>query len=320
MRSVRASTVNIPPLIGKTVLVTGASGFIGHALCMRLLAGGAEVHALSRSATPDLSAGVHAWNADPRDLGSVQHVFSEISPSLVFHLAGHVYGSRSLDQVQPALTGNLHTTINILTAVVESGCERVIVTGSQDEPDTGEACATAFVPSSPYATSKFAGNAYARMFHALYECPVTVARIFMGYGPGQRDLAKLVPYVILSLLRGEAPQIGSGGRPMDWVYIDEIVEGLLRIACATDVAGRTVDLGTGRFHTGREAVECIVRLMGSRIKAQFGAVVDRKLEVARGAHPSATREMLGWQPTMTLEEGLALTIAWYRQRFKDGLL
>jgi UDP-glucose 4-epimerase len=141
--------------------------------------------------------------ADISDYESAQRVFAEAKPDIVFHLAGHVQGSRNLEHMRPALFGNLVTTVKLLTVAAEMGCERIILTGSHDEPDPDESSADTFVPSSPYAASKLAANSYASMFHALYQLPVSVARIYMGYGPAQRDLNKLIPYVILSLLRGK---------------------------------------------------------------------------------------------------------------------
>ena len=304
-----------PSLSGETVLVTGASGFIGGNLCARLAANGADVHAVARTATVELPPRARHWQSDFADQAEVQRVFREVKPRFVFHLAGHVQGSRELAHVLPALRGNLLTTVHVLAAATELGCERILLTGSQDEPDPGEADATAFVPPSPYAASKLAGNAYARMFHALYATPVTIGRIFMGYGPGQRDLAKLLPYTILCLLRGEPPRVGSGARPMDWVYVDDVIDGLLRCAKAPAAVGRVVDLGTGALHTAREAVERIVHLMGSRLAPEFGAVADRKLEGARCANVQNTRALLGWAPEVTFDDGLQRTIDWYRARF-----
>ena len=307
-----------PSLAGETVLVTGASGFIGGALCRRLARDGAEVHAVSRGSA-ELPPGVHARSTDLTDSDEVRRIFREVKPGVVFHLAGHVQGSRALDQVQPALAGNLLTAVHMLHAAVESGCERILLTGSQDEPDPGEASATDFVPPSPYAAAKLAGSAYARMFHQLYACPVSIARIFMGYGPGQRDLAKLVPYTILCCLRGEAPRVGTGARPMDWVFIDDVVEGLLRTAKAPGALGRVVDLGTGELHTAREAVEEILTQMSARVRPEFGALADRALERARRANPDETQAVLGWRPRIGLGEGLGRTIAWYRERFAAGV-
>jgi nucleoside-diphosphate-sugar epimerase len=312
-------TAAAPSLSGETVLVTGASGFIGGALCRRLARDGAQVHAVARGAAAELPLGVRARRGDLTDSDEVRRIFRELRPAVVFHLAGHVQGSRALDQVLPALAGNLLTTVHVLHAAAETGCERIVLTGSQDEPDPGEAGATEFVPPSPYAAAKLAGSAYARMFRELYACPVSIARIFMGYGPGQRDLTKLLPYTILCFLRGEAPRIGSGARPMDWIYVDDVVEGLLRSAKAAAAVGRVIDLGTGELHTARDAVERVAACMSPRVAPEYGALADRKLERARCANVQSTQTLLGWRPEIGFDEGLRRTVEWYREQFVSGV-
>lgn len=312
--------VVVPSLSNKTVLITGANGFIGGNLCKRLARNGAEVHAVARTTLRELPPGLRPWNSDISQYDEVSRLFREVKPAIVFHLAGYVQGARSLDHVGPAFSGNLTTVVNVLIAATETGCERVLLTGSQDEPDPGEADATEFVPPSPYAAAKHAGSAYARMFHALYQCPVSIGRIFMGYGPAQRDLKKLLPYAILSLLRGHSPKMGSGARPMDWVYVDDIIDGMLLMSKAPSVIGHTVHLGTGVVHTARQAVEMLVQLMNSPVTPTFGVVADRQLERVRFANIEATRARLGWQPAVAFEEGLRRTIAWYREQVGSGAI
>jgi nucleoside-diphosphate-sugar epimerase len=310
----------IPSLAAKRILVTGASGFIGANLCARLSKDGAEVHAVSRAIQPLNSSSIRAWQADISDYEALHSIFAKAKPHIVFHLAGHVQGSRSLDHVVPALMGNLVTTVNLLTIATGIGCERIILAGSQEEPDPGESCATTFIPASPYAASKSAASAYARMFRALYQSPVTIARIYMTYGPGQRDLKKLIPYVILSLLRGQTPEMSTGARPLDWVYLDDVLDGLILIASASNVDGLTIPLGTGVTHTAREAAEKIVALMGSSLIPVFGALQDRQLEKRRVADVAATEAMIGWRPKVSFDEGLRRTIDWYREQWLKGAI
>ena len=81
------------------------------------------------------------------------------------------------------------------------------------------------------------------MFHQLWGTPVVLARLFMVYGPEQRDLTKPVPHVIVSLLQGREPQLASGKRPVDWVYVDDVVDGLVRVGLVPALEGQQVDLG-----------------------------------------------------------------------------
>lgn len=302
---------SIDSLRSRRILVTGASGFIGSALCERLVGLGAEVHGVSRTATIPDRGPIRGWTADVGDYDAVRNVFTQVRPQVVFHLAGYVYGSRAIEHIRPALRDNLIATVNVLESAQACSCERVIVTGSQDEPEADEPQAARFVPSSPYAAAKFAANAYARAFHALYGLPVSIGRILMAYGPGQKDLNKLIPYVILALARGETPRLSSASRPLDWIYSADVVTGLLLIATGANLAGRTIDLGTGTTHTARQAVETIVKLMASPIVPAFGALDDRALEQRRAANIVATRALLGWVPETSFESGLQRTIDWY---------
>jgi nucleoside-diphosphate-sugar epimerase len=200
------------------------------------------------------------------------------------------------------------TTVNVLTAAVENGCERVILAGSLEEPNKFETN----IPCSPYAAAKSSVSIYARMFHMLYQLPVVILRIFMVYGPGQNDFTKLVPYVISCLLRGEAPRISSGERKVDWIFVDDVVDAFILAASAPAVEGSTVDVGSGTLLSIRSFVEQLVRLSNSDIQPLFGALPDRPFEQIRVADTDSTYRMLGWKPATPLERGLRTTIRWYR--------
>jgi nucleoside-diphosphate-sugar epimerase len=151
------------------------------------------------------------------------------------------------------------------------------------------------------------------MFHALYQLPIVILRVFMVYGPAQQDLRKLIPYVILTLLRGEMPKLSSGHRQIDWIYVDDVVEAFLAVARAADVEGHTIDVGSGELTTIRSIVEHLVRLINPNMEPIFGALPDRPLEQVRVAQPAQAYAMTGWKPTTPLEEGLRHTATWYQQ-------
>jgi len=144
---------------------------------------------------------------------------------------------------------------------------------------------------------------------------VVIARLFMVYGPGQQDMTKLIPYVTLSLLRNEAPQLSSGTRQIDWIYVEDIVDGLIAAAQAPDIEGSTIDLGSGSLVPIRTVVEHLVNLVNPTIDPLFGALHDRPMEQVQVAKVSETFDKIGWKPTVSLEKGLALTVDWYRNSF-----
>ena len=290
-----------------SVLVTGATGFIGQRLCARLGELGADVRGVSRSPAPPHHTAAH----HVADLSSRQAVISlleDVRPGYVVHLAGLVKGSRDRSLVVPALEANLMSTVYLLDAAQRVGCRRFVQAGSLEEPPLDEPVA---VPSSPYAASKAAATAYCRMWAELYGLPVTLARIFMVYGPGHQDEKKLVPYVVREQLEGRRPEISSGTREVDWIFVDDLVEGLVRLLRADLEPGTQVDLGSGELHTVREVAETICRLGGGGVSPRVGARADRQQEQVRRARVDETRRLLGWAPSTSLEEGLRRTIDWF---------
>jgi nucleoside-diphosphate-sugar epimerase len=190
-------------------------------------------------------------------------------------------------------------TVNLLSSAAEVGCSRFILSGSQEEPVPDGAEVT---PCSPYAITKWAGGAYARMFHALYQLPIVILRLFMVYGPAQQDLQKLIPYAIRSMLDGEAPLLMSGTRPVDWIYVDDVVEALLAAAQAPHVEGKTIDIGSGRLVTVRNVVERLAQFTGCGIAPRFGAKPDRMFEQVRVADTKSAKEFLDWTAQVSLDE------------------
>ena len=136
-------------------------------------------------------------------------------------------------------------------------------------------------------------------------------RPFLTYGPRQHP-TKLLPYTILALLRGEAPQLSGGDRVLDWVYVDDVIEAFVAAAARPGIEGRTLDLGWGTAVRIRDVVERVVRLVNPSIAPVFGARPDRPDPCQRVADVEATAAALGWRATTPLEQGLARTVEWYR--------
>ena len=174
-------------------------------------------------------------------------------------LASHVAGARQVALVLPTFQANLASTVNLLAATAERGHGRIVIAGSMEEPEhPGD------VPPRRTPPPSGRSAAYARMFDALFATDVVTLRIFMVYGPGRQDLRKLVPYVSLALMRGEQPRLSSGSRPVDWVYVDDVVDALVAAAAAEGVAGSTIDVGSGVLVPVAEIVERLVELTDAR--------------------------------------------------------
>jgi UDP-glucose 4-epimerase len=288
-------------------LVTGAAGFLGAHLVSRLLHDGVEVHGVSRVArsTP---AEVRWHRSAFDEAAEIDHVVRTVRPDVIFHLGGQVTSAFDLDRIGPTFTSLLASTVHVLASATKLGVGRIVLAGSYTEPDDRGTPA-----ASPYAAAKACASLYARTFHALYRTPVVVARTFMSYGPGQRA-SQLIPHVIGSLLEGRAPRLSDGGYAADWIYADDVIDGMLRCAMHPTLSGQIVELGTGRLTTVREIAERIAQLLEARVPLRFG---DRPT----GTHPlrppadvTHTQALLEWHPTTTVEAGLGRTVAWFRRR------
>jgi nucleoside-diphosphate-sugar epimerase len=146
------------------------------------------------------------------------------------------------------------------------------------------------------------------MFASLYGLSTVVLRPAMIYGPGQRDAAKLIPYVTRCFLTGEVPVLSSGQRPIDWVYVDDVVEAFAMAAVAPRLGGDVIDIGSGRLHTVAEIVRMLATATGAALEPRFGGLPDRAAEHVAAADTETARRVLGWTSITPLEEGLARTV------------
>jgi nucleoside-diphosphate-sugar epimerase len=295
---------------GCRVLVTGAGGFVGLHLVEALVGLGANVHALSRSIEKrGLPQNIHMHSVDMQRSNALRRCIKEVKPDVVYHLAGLVNTRQYLSLVLPTLRNNVMGSVHLFLALAEETCNRLIVVGSSEEPAAGHLRSVA---NSPYAVAKEAETSYAKMFHSIFSLPVVVARPFMSYGPRQ-PVEKIIPYVITSLLQGIPPQISSGRRVCDLIYVQDLVMGLILSGFCPNLTGEAIDLGAGVGVTIRDTANLISSLVAGPVKPLFGAIPDRLYESPQIANDEETFRLLGYRPIWSLQDGLKATIEWYRQ-------
>lgn len=313
-------------LKGCRVFVTGGTGFIGSHLVAALIAEGAEVAVLVRSSS-------NVGRLEPyRDLlylveGDLCQSDSLLSgltfqPEVVFHLAA--YGvERPLDGVSDAVNVNVRGTTNLLTQLsgkAGTNLRAFVYTGTDFEYGIGRGLRTEcdeLRPPNYYAASKSAGWLFCRAFTEMYEIPVVGVRPFLTYGPNQGE-RRLVPYVILSALAGWDIKLTGGDQVRDFIYVDDVVQGILCAARVPDAVGGMFNLGTGIGVSLRTVVQQIIELTGSTSRPLFGAVPYRKGEIwDLRADISKSQQVLGWSAKTTLDYGLDRTTEWYRNRPAD---
>jgi UDP-glucose 4-epimerase len=309
-------------MTGKRALVTGGSGFIGSHLVHRLIADGAEVAVMVRYGNVvknerlrDCWDKVRVIEADLRNRGALTEIRA-FQPQIVFHLAAYNHVGQSFTQVEECFDVNAKGTANLLDTCVD--CERFIYTstsevyGWQTEVPFIETMAPE--PISPYAITKYAGELYCRMKQRIGGTPsVIVLRPFNAYGPYQSDKA-IIPELILKCLRGLPVETTPGEQTREFNYVGDIVDGLVRAAEHTGNVEGVMNIAAGEEVAIRDLVRTIHELTQSRSKLEIGALPYRPTEIWRMyADSSRARETLGWQPRVRLEEGLKLTVDWFRR-------
>ncbi len=312
-------------LQGIRVLVTGATGFIGSHLAERLVAEGAEVTlavetGASQANIASILDKVRVHEVDLREGQTVRQLVRECLPSKVYHLAAVGVTEPGVDP-RLAVQVNVVGTLNLLEALRETDCDCFVNTGTcyeygHNNPPMRED--QTVDPINAYATSKSAAWLFCNMYHRTHGYPIVTVRPFTVYGPRQSERA-LIPQTIISALRGEDFEMTGGEQTRDFTYVDDVVEGYIRASLSEKAIGQTVNLGTGEERPIKDVILKVLELMGHPVKPLIGALPYRPREMWRlYSDRSKARELLGWQPQVSLEDGLRKTIAWYSEQFKAG--
>ena len=290
------------------VFLTGATGFIGRRLATALLRAGCDVAALALPAEVDLlPQGAQATVGDVTDSGALARALEISRPAGVFHLAAVGTTDTGLP-MQEACRVNVGGLIALLEAIRSvDTVRRVVLIGTSYEYGARRAD-DGLDPFNPYSASKVAAWAFARAAYNAWGIPLVSVRPFQVYGPGQRRKA-LVPAAILAALRNEDFRMTKGEQQRDFVFVDDIVQGMLAAMRAPGIEGRVVDLGTGDLHRILDVVERIWDLIGSQGHVLAGALPYRPGEVpAIPADVQRTRLLTGWGAQISLDQGLSRTI------------
>jgi UDP-glucose 4-epimerase len=302
---------------GQSILVVGATGFIGQRLVRRLVKTGAQVWA---GAAPDeppervaaLPSQVERSIFDLRDAGAVEAAVAEAAPRIIFHLAAVGVTNPEIDP-SLALAVNVGGVIYLLEVLKGRDVRRVVLVGTCYEYGAREAV-EGLDPFNAYAASKVAAWAFGRMYWRAYGLPVVTVRPFQVYGPGQPGRT-LIPAAIDAALGGQDFPMTPGGQARDFVFVDDVVSGMLAAAEAPGIEGESLDLGTGQAYAIRDVIARIWESTGAQGRIQLGALPYRPGEVMHSvADADRTARLTGWQAATTLEEGLRRTIQSYAER------
>jgi nucleoside-diphosphate-sugar epimerase len=307
----------------RVFLVTGGAGFIGSHLVRFLLTRG-QVRVLD-----DFSSGtldnltevlphIELLRGSATDAALVQKAVEGCE--VVFHLAAQVSVPLSLEQPVETFEVNLYGTQLLLEAARQAGVRRFVFASSAavygDAPRLPKRETMLPRPISPYAWSKWYGELLCRDYWRVYGVPTVSLRFFNVYGPRQNpcsQYAAVIPRWITAALTDRKPIVyGDGKQTRDFVYIDDLLQGLWLAAEHPEAVGRVFNLASGRAYSLLELLQAIEEAVGSPLEPQFTS--PRPGDIRHSfADIRAARGILGYEPRISLQEGIRRTLNAYRE-------
>ncbi len=310
---------------GKKVLVTGAGGFIASHLVERLVSEGAHVRAFVRynsrndvgmlkQIPSDVFSQLEVMHGDLRDVEAVRNAVKGVDT--VFHLGALIAIPYSYVNPREVFDVNVMGTMNVMMAARDFSVRRVVHTSTSEVYGTAR-----YVPideahplqgQSPYSASKIGADKIAESFYRSFEVPVVTLRPFNTYGPRQSTRA-VIPTIITQALTSDEVKLGSLDPSRDFTFVVDTANGFLRVAEAENVSGEEINLGNDNTIRIGDLVEKICGIIGKNPKIVLDAQRIRpgKSEVLKlWASNEKAKRMIGWEPRISLDEGLRTTIEW----------
>jgi len=312
---------------GKSVLVTGAGGFIGSQLVEALASRGAHVRAFLRYNSRadigllnylnrDAAKQVETIFGDLRDSSAILNAMKDCE--VIFHLGALIAIPYSYAHPREVVETNVIGTLNVLEAARITQPGRVIHTSTSEVYGTAQ-----YIPineshplqgQSPYSASKIGADKIVESYHRSFGLPTVTVRPFNTYGPRQSARA-VIPTIITQVLTQNAVQLGELTSTRDFTFVDDTVRGFLCAAEAQNVVGREINLGSKQEISVGDLAHTLMRMIGREVSITCEAERLRpsKSEVFRlYADNSVAAEVMDWRPLVSLEEGLAKTISWVK--------
>jgi nucleoside-diphosphate-sugar epimerase len=306
----------------KRVLITGGAGFIGSHLTKRWVQMGADVSVIVKYKSiidnirlSSIWRDISVIEADLRNIDSLRQLSSYSNFDIVFHLAAYNHVGDSFLHVNEALMSNAVATANLLEYVPDYG--RFVYTSTSEV--YGYQHSVPFqedahpFPISPYAIGKYAGELYSRMKRHQTNQPIVCIRPFNTFGPYQSDRA-VIPELIIKCLLGGTIETTEGLQTREFNYVDNIIDGFVAAAEIDPPPEQVINIGSNHEIAIRDLIQKIHNLTDSRSELRIGALPNRPTEIWRMcADNTRAAQILDWKPMVSFDQGLLMTINWYRK-------
>lgn len=309
----------------KSVLITGAGGFIGSHLAERLVNLGAEVTAFVRYNSrndfglielldEEIKARINIIPGDLKDSEAIMKATE--GKNIVFHLGAMIAIPYSYIHPRETIETNVLGTLNVLTAAKEMDVEKIVHTSTSEVYGTAQYVPIdekhPINPQSPYAASKAAADNLAMSYHHSFDLPVSIIRPFNTYGPRQSARA-IIPTIISQALTNDTVSLGALEPTRDLTYVSDTVEGFIKVASSEKSIGEVINIGSNFDISIGDLANKIVQIIGKdvEIKLDEKRIRPKSSEVERlRASNEKAKNLLSWEEEHSLDDGLKKTINW----------
>ncbi len=313
-----------------TCLVTGGAGFIGSHLVEALLKIDYRVRVLDNFMTgkrqniSSLLSHIQLIEGDLRDFETVRKAAEAVD--FIFHLGALPSVPRSIQDPITSNEVNIQGTLHVLEAARQMKVKRVIFSSSSsvygDSPLLPKREDAVPNPLSPYAVTKLAGEYYCKVYYKIHGLETVCLRYFNVFGPKQdptSQYAAAIPRFINALLINKPPLVyGDGEQSRDFTYVDNVVQANILAIKAPQAPGKILNIAYGRRITVNELIKTLNTILGKNIQPVYES--SRPGDIRHSlADISQARQILGFSPTVTLEEGLRRSIAWFMNKNESKL-
>jgi nucleoside-diphosphate-sugar epimerase len=301
-------------------LITGGAGFIGSHLVDALLKRGDTVRVadnFSSGKRSNLPSDIDIVDGDLADDGVAARAV--VGCDYVLHQAAVPSVPRSVNDPVGTNRANVDATLQVLVAARDAGVKRLVFAGSSSEYGNSQVLPKREdmkpAPITPYALQKWTGEQYCSMFSSLYGLETVSIRYFNVFGPRQAPdspYSGVISLFIKAFLSGQAPLIhGDGRQTRDFTYVSNVVDGVLRASTAEGVSGEYINVATGGRVSLLELARALQLITGTTLTPTLGPARDGDVKDSQ-ADIFKARKMLGYEPTVPFEEGLRLTVDWFK--------
>ena len=299
------------------VLVTGATGFIGRHLVDALIKEKADISVISRKKVL-LNRKINIYVGDLTDPKFISKVVKEVKPKKIFHLAAIVNPSRDISILDEIFKVNFFGTVNLLNSLKNVDYDSFIlnstaeVYGNSKMPFKEDMLLS---PLSPYSLSKASAEIFCNILYKNNGYPITILRLFLVYGPGQKS-NRFLPQLLTALLKNKKFSMTKGQQKRDYIFIDDVIEALIKSSLIKQASGETINICSGKQFSIKSIATKIATMLNAKTLIKYNLPYRKNEQWNYCGDGTKAKKILNWNPRTDIDAGLEKTIRWYKHNIK----